>query len=61
MEKSSTKIVSQNENQSYDMDKINISEEAVKLAQISNNSDTKEIKSTNEILKSDKASDYTEE
>ena len=60
VEKSSTKIVSQNENQSSDMDKINISEEAVKLAQISNNSDAKEIKSTNEILKSDKASDYTE-
>lgn len=61
VEKSSTKIVSQNENQSSDMDKVNISEEALKLAQISNNSDAEEIKSTNEILKSDKASDYTEE
>ena len=51
VEKSSTKIVSQNENQSSDMDKVNISEEALKLAQISNNSDAEEIKSTNEIVK----------
>ncbi len=61
VEKSSTKILSQDKHHSSDMDKINISEEAVKLAQISDNSDAKEIKSTNEILKSDKASDYTEE
>lgn len=59
VEKSSTKIVSQNENQSSDMDKVNISEEALKLSQTSNNAE--EVKSSNEILKSDKASDYTEE
>ena len=58
-EKSSTKIVSKNENQPSNMDKVNISEEALKLSQTSNNSE--EIKSSNEILKSDKASDYTEE
>lgn len=59
VEKSSTKIVSQNESQFSNMDKVNISEEALKLSQTSNNAE--EVKSSNEILKSDKASDYTEE
>lgn len=44
-EKSSTKIISQNENQPSNMDKVNISEEALKLSQTSNNSE--EIKLSN--------------